>query len=257
MLILCIGDVVGGRGAAFLRSRLPAFKRLKAIDAVIANGENAADGNGITPHAADYLLQSGVDVITLGNHTFRRREFYDYLDEAETVIRPANFPPGAPGKGLCVLDLGRTRLAVINLIGNVYMGDAYDCPFRTLDALLQTPGLPKTVLVDFHAEATGEKRALGFYADGRVTAVFGTHTHVPTADECLLPNGTAYISDLGMTGPIQSVLGVKPELAIQKQLLKMPVRFNFADGDCKLDALLIDVNESTGKARSVERVSLQ
>lgn len=257
MLILYIGDVVGSRGCGFLRERLPVLKRLKGIDVVVANGENSADGNGITPSAAEHLLASGVDAITLGNHTFRRREFFDYLERAESVIRPANYPPGTPGRGLTVLDLGRTRIALVNLIGNVYMGDAFDCPFRTLDRLLETPDLPKTVLVDFHAEATGEKRALGYYADGRVTAVLGTHTHVPTADECILPGGTAYISDIGMTGPIESVLGVKPELVIQKQIAKLPVRFDFADGPCKMDSVLLDVDEKTGKARSIERLSIR
>ena len=257
MQILCIGDVVGSHGCDFLRRTLPAFKRTKGIDVVIANGENSSDGNGITPASANHLLDSGVDIITTGNHTYRRREFYDYIDESDCVIRPANFPPEAPGKGMTVLDLGRTQIAVINLMGIVYLDEHLACPFRTLDTLLKTPDLPKICIVDFHAEATGEKRAFGYYADGRVSAVFGTHTHVQTADETVLPKGTGYITDVGMTGPIESVLGVRAELVIKKQISKMPVRFDFADGPCKLDCILFDIDEKTGLTRSTERFSLR
>ncbi|MBP3705332.1 MAG: TIGR00282 family metallophosphoesterase [Clostridia bacterium] len=257
MLILCIGDVVGGNGCEFLRRRLPALKRTKGIDVVIANGENSSDGNGITPASANHLFDSGVDVITTGNHTYRRREVYDYLDDTEAVLRPANFPPDAPGHGITILDMGRTQIAVINLMGAVYLEEHLSGPFRTLDALLKTPGLPKICIVDFHAEATGEKRALGYYADGRVSAIFGTHTHVQTADETVLPRGTGYITDAGMTGVIDSVLGVKAELVIKKQLSKMPVRFDYADGDCKMDCVLFDIDEKTGLCRSAERLSIR
>ena len=229
MQILCIGDVVGSHGCDFLRRTLPAFKRTKGIDVVIANGENSSDGNGITPASANHLLDSGVDIITTGNHTYRRREFYDYIDESDCV----------------------------NLMGNVYLDEHLACPFRTLDTLLKTPDLPKICIVDFHAEATGEKRAFGYYADGRVSAVFGTHTHVQTADETVLPKGTGYITDVGMTGPIESVLGVRAELVIKKQISKMPVRFDFADGPCKLDCILFDIDEKTGLTRSTERFSLR
>ena len=179
--ILCIGDVVGSAGCEFLRAHLPSLRKQKDIDLVIANGENSADGNGITPVSAQYLFDSGVDVITAGNHTFRRRESYDTFDSCETLIRPANFPMGAPGKGLCIVDMGRIQIAVINLLGTVYM-ESMQSPFDALDELLKTPELPKLCVVDFHAEATGEKRAFGYWADGRATAVFGTHTHVQTAD---------------------------------------------------------------------------
>ena len=226
------------------------------MDLTIVNGENSADGNGITPASAEYLYQSGVDVITSGNHAFRRKESYDYYENTETLLRPANFPAGAPGRGFCIVDMGRVRVAVINLMGTVYL-DSLDCPFHTVDKILQTPGLPKMILVDFHAEATGEKRALGYYLDGRVSAVFGTHTHVQTADEEILPQGTGYISDLGMTGPVQSILGVKPELVIQKLRTKLPVRFDLADGDCKMDCTLFQVDEKTGKTISVERLSVR
>lgn len=256
MNILAIGDVVGSNGCEFLRSKLPALKRLKSIDMVIANGENSADGNGITKVSAGHLFDSGVDVITLGNHSFRRHEIYDYLDETESVIRPANFPKGAPGSGVCIHDMGRYSVAVINLMGQVYI-DSVDCPFSKLDEILRSPDLPKICIVDFHGEATGEKRAFGYYADGRVSAVFGTHTHVQTADECILPKGTGYISDVGMTGTIESVLGVKPELVIRKCMTKLPVRFDLEPGPCKMDCILFEIDEKTGLCRSTERLSLR
>ncbi|WP_195975659.1 TIGR00282 family metallophosphoesterase [Hydrogeniiclostridium mannosilyticum] len=255
MNLMMIGDVVGSTGCKFLRAHLPAFKKLKQIDVVVANGENSADGNGITPTSADYLFKSGVDVITAGNHTFRRKECYELFDTCETLLRPANFPPSAPGRGLCILDLGRLQVAVINLMGVVYM-EPMDSPFDTADRLL-SQDLPRVILVDIHAEATGEKRSLAYYLDGRVSAVIGTHTHVQTADECILENGTAYLSDAGMTGPLHSVLGVKPELVIQKMRSHMPVRFDLASGDCGLDGVLLDIDERTGKARSIERVQIR
>ena len=253
--ILCIGDVVGSIGYQFLRSRLPALKKTKAIDLVIANGENSADGNGITPASAEYLFQSGVDVITTGNHSFRRKESYELYDDCETLLRPANFPPAAPGRGLCVADLGRVRVAVINLMGTVYL-ESLRCPFETLDQLLSDPDLPRVKIVDFHAEATGEKRALGFYADGRVTALFGTHTHVPTADAAILPQGTGYLTDAGMTGVIDSVLGVKPEIIIGKLKTKMPARFDLAKGPCKMDCVLFSCDEKTGHCTGVEQMTV-
>ena len=255
MNILCIGDVVGSIGCQFLRSRLPALKRLKAIDLVVANGENSADGNGITPASAEHLLDSGVDVITTGNHSFRRKESYELYDECETLLRPANFPAAAPGRGLCVVDLGRVQAAVINLMGTAYL-ESLRCPFETLEELLSAPDLPKVKIVDFHAEATGEKRALGFFADGKVTALFGTHTHVPTADACLLPHGTGYLTDAGMTGVIDSVLGVKKEIIIGKLRTKMPARFDLAKGPCKMDCVLFACDEKTGLCTGVERMTL-
>ena len=255
MNILCIGDVAGSQGCQFLRSHLPALKKTKGIDLVIANGENSADGNGITPASAEYLLDSGVDVITTGNHSFRRRECYDYYDTCETLLRPANYPAGAPGKGLCVVDLGRVQVAVINLMGTVYL-ESLPCPFETLEKLLKTPDLPKLCVVDFHGEATGEKRAMGFFADGRVTALFGTHTHVQTADETILPHGTGYLTDAGMTGVIDSVLGVKPEIIIGKLRTKMPARFDWAKGPCKMDCVLFSADQRTGLCTGVERLSL-
>ena len=255
MNILCIGDVVGTPGCQFLRAHLPALKKTKAIDLVIANGENSADGNGITPTSAEYLLDSGVDVITTGNHSFRRRESYDFYDSCETLLRPANYPAGAPGKGMCIVDMGRVQVGVINLMGTVYL-ESLPCPFETLEKLLKTPDLPKIIVVDFHAEATGEKRAMGFFADGRVTALFGTHTHVQTADETILPHASGYITDAGMTGVIDSVLGVKPEIIIGKLRSKMPARFDWAKGPCKMDCVLFSADERTGLCTGVERISL-
>jgi metallophosphoesterase, MG_246/BB_0505 family len=254
MNILAIGDVVGSIGCRFLRQRLPAFKKMKGIDLVIANGENSADGNGLTPVSVQFLYDSGVDVITSGNHSFRRKESYELFDSSEYLIRPANFPSSVPGRGACIVDMGRVQIGVINLMGTIYM-ESLDSPFDTADRLLAD--MPKITLIDFHAEATGEKRSFGYYLDGRVSAVFGTHTHVQTADECVLPQGTGYITDLGMTGPIQSVLGVKPELVIEKMRTKMPVRFALAEGDCKMECALFQIDEKSGKTVSVERIQIQ
>lgn len=255
MNILAIGDVVGSIGCNFLRAHLPQLKKSKGIDLVIANGENSADGNGLTPVSAQFLFDSGVDVITTGNHSFRRRESYELYDSCEYLLRPANYPSSAPGKGFCIVDMGRIQVGVINLMGVVYM-ESLESPFDVADRLLAC-GMPKITLIDFHAEATGEKRSFGYYLDGRVSAVFGTHTHVQTADACVLPNGTGYLSDLGMTGPINSVLGVKSELVIQKMKTKMPVRFDLADGNCQMDCVLLDIDEKTGKTNSIERIQIQ
>lgn len=253
--ILCVGDVVGSIGCAFLREKLPALKKWKQIDLTIVNGENSADGNGITPNSAQYLLDSGADVITTGNHSFRRRESYDLYDSCEPLLRPANYPAAAPGKGFYVADLGRVRVGVINLMGTVYL-DSLRSPFETLDEILNHPDMPKLRVVDFHAEATGEKRAMGFFADGRVTALFGTHTHVPTADPSLLPKGTGYLTDAGMTGPIDSVLGVKPEIIVNRYLTKMPARFDLAKGPCRMDCVIFTADASTGLCTGVERLSI-
>ena len=256
MRILCIGDVVGSKGCAFVREKLPSMKKYYNADVVICNGENSADGNGVLPTSADSLFASGVDVITLGNHTFRRKEIFSYLEDSQFIIRPINFPESTtPGVGKCVLDLGRAQITVINLMGNVYMGDSFACPFETMDKVLKDVDTKITV-VDFHAEATGEKGALAHYLDGRVSAIFGTHTHVQTADEQILPNGTGYITDVGMTGPVNSVLGIKSELIIEKLKTKLPVRFEVAQNPYKLDAVLFDIDNSSGKCLSVERISV-
>lgn len=255
MNILTIGDVVGSVGCRFLRAHLPTLKKLKGVDLVICNGENSADGNGITPASAEYLFQSGVDVITTGNHAFRRREMYAVFDSCETLLRPANFPDGAPGRGFLIYDMGRVQVGVVNLMGVVYM-EPLDNPFDTADRILAA-GLPKITVVDLHAEATGEKKSISYHLDGRVSAVVGTHTHVQTADEQILPNGTAYLSDLGMTGPIHSVLGVKPELTIEKMRRHLPVRFELGTDPCEMDCALICVDDKTGRSLSIERIRIK
>ena len=257
MRIFCIGDVVGSVGCCFLRSKLPALKRVKGIDLVICNGENSADGNGLTPSAAQFLFDSGVDAITLGNHAFRRKEVFEVLDSNPFIARPANFPDGAaPGHGVINIDTGRRVVSVINLMGNMYLESGLDCAFDVIDrALTQAEG--RIILVDFHAEATSEKRAMGYYLDGRVSAVFGTHTDVQTSDAQVLPNGTGYITDLGMTGVIHSVLGVKTEIIINKFKTKLPARFDLASGDCRLEGVIFEVDESTSKCISAESVRIE
>ena len=253
MNILCIGDVVGGIGCRHLQAVLPRIKRELAVDVCIVNGENSADGNGITPASAGYIFDAGADVITGGNHTFRRHEFYSLLEENEFLLRPANLPVGTPGRGMTVVDRGRYQVTVINLQGTVYM-EALTSPFESLDSLLKEAGNPKFCIVDFHAEATAEKRCLAAYADGRISALFGTHTHVATADEQVLPGGTGFITDVGMTGPVQSCLGVKTELALEKMLTKLPVRFATAEGECAMDGVLFTLDDKTGKCVSAQRI---
>ncbi len=258
MNILAIGDVVGAGGCAFLRAHLPALKKINGIDVCIVNGENSAPGNGITPTSAQELFTSGADVITTGNHVYRRREAYDYLDATEFLTRPANYHPDCPGRGYQIIDKGRVRVAVMNLLGVVFL-EPLENPFDCVDRLLQLEEIRdcRIKIVDFHAEATAEKRALGFYLDGRISALFGTHTHVQTADEQILPQGTGYITDLGMTGEIQSVLGVRPPLAIEKMRRGMPVRFENGEGPCMMCGCIFEVDDRTGKTTQVRRISIQ
>ncbi len=255
MRILCIGDVVGSIGCQFLRSKLSAVKKIKGIDFVICNGENSADGNGITTVSAKYLFDSGVDALTLGNHAFRRREIYEYLDESVFMVRPANFPEKTtPGRGIINVDTGRRIISIINIMGNSYMDNTLNCAFECADKMIKKAE-SNIIIVDFHAEASGEKRAMGYYLDGRVSAVFGTHTHVQTSDAQVLPKGTGYITDVGMTGTIHSVLGVKSEIIINKLKTKMPARFDLASGDCKMECAIFDIDDKTGKC--VEAQSLR
>lgn len=254
MKLLCIGDVVGDVGCRYLAKKLPKLRRDENIDMVVCNGENSADGNGITPDSANRLLDCGVDVITTGNHSFRRREMYGLYDTSEQIVRPANYPEGTtPGRGVTVFDMLRYRVGVINIMGTMYL-EPLGNPFRCLDRCLKELSGCSVIVVDFHAEATAEKRAFGFYADGRASVVVGTHTHVQTADECVLPKGTGYITDLGMTGPINSVLGVKNEIVISKFRDMLPVRFETADGECSMGCCLFDIDEKTGRTRSVKRL---
>ena len=255
--ILCIGDVVGSIGCKFLRSKLPTLKKIKNIDFVICNGENSADGNGITVSSANFLFDSGVDAITLGNHTFRRKEFYEYIDECKFIARPANFTSKAvPGKGIINVDTGRRIITVINLMGNMFLDSQLDNAFQCIDETLKM-AVSKIIIVDFHAETTSEKRAMGYYLDGKVSAVFGTHTHVQTSDGQILPNGTGYITDLGMTGPEDSVLGVKSEIIIDRLKNGGKAGFRLADGECRLDGCIFDIDVKSGKCTGVERISLK
>jgi hypothetical protein len=254
MKILTIGDIVSSQGCEYLRQKLPSLKKEYQADIVIANGENSAVGNGIIPLSAQYIFDSGVDVITLGNHALRRPEISDYLDENEFIIRPANYHPSAPGKGMVILDKGYCQIAVINIQGIVYL-DNHTNPFDMIDSLIdeaKSQGI-KIIIIDFHAEASGEKKAMGYYLDGKVSAIVGTHTHIQTSDEQILPNGTAYITDLGMTGPYYSVLGVSPEKAIQKMKTNLPVRFTNDDGPCTIEGCFIEIDNKTGKATHIER----
>lgn len=254
MKILAIGDVVSSQGCDYLRCNLPKLKKEYQADFVIVNGENSAVGNGITPKSAQHIFTSGADVITLGNHALRRPEIEDYLDENEFVIRPCNYHPSAPGRGSVILDKGRNRVAVINLQGAVYL-DNIENPFYGIDREIKNVKADgaNIIIVDFHAEASGEKKGMGFYLDGRVSAVFGTHTHIQTSDEQILPNGTGYITDIGMTGPYYSVLGVTPEIAIKKMKTNLPVKFTNPDGVCTLEGVVMEIDDKTGKTINIER----
>jgi metallophosphoesterase (TIGR00282 family) len=248
-----VGDVVGGVGRRTLLALLPALRERHRPDFVVVNGENAAGGIGITPKTADELFSAGVDVITLGNHTYRHREIYRYLDREERIVRPANFLPSQPGHGWCVVEGDGTRLGVISLSGNLFMDPAGPAFAHAEAALNALDGKVDQLLVDMHAEATSEKVGLGWYLDGRVTAVVGTHTHVPTADARLLPAGTAYITDVGMTGPRGGVIGVKRELAVEAMLTRMPVRFETSTEDPWLNAVVIRASEPM-RASAIEQI---
>ena len=248
--------MVGTQGCDFVRKHLPGFKKLKGIDLCIANGENSAAGNGITPASAGYLFDSGVDFITTGNHIYKRSEVYDFLDTRRDVIRPANLYAGNPGKGIGVIDMGSVRVGVINLMGQAFMNIAEN-PFICIDELLEELKDCNIILLDFHAEATSEKRAMGFYLDGKIAALFGTHTHVQTADEQVLPKGTGYITDLGMTGPIHSVLGVTPESSMIWLKKSMPARYEVPDVPSMLCGCIFEVDVKANKCLSVERVCIR
>lgn len=246
--ILTIGDVVSSQGCDYLRAVLPGLKRNYKADLTIVNAENSAVGNGITPKSAQAVFDAGADVITLGNHSLKRPEIYNFLDEREYIIRPANYHSSAPGKGMTIIDRGYIKAAVINLQGTVYL-DPIKNPFDAADEMIEAAKSSgaKIIIIDFHAEASSEKRAMGFYLDGRISALFGTHTHVQTSDNQILPKGTGYITDLGMTGPFQSVLGVAPECAIQKMRTGLPVRFKNEDVECTCEGCFFETDDKTGK----------
>jgi 2',3'-cyclic-nucleotide 2'-phosphodiesterase len=253
MKLLFIGDVVGSPGRQVLEAALPALREEHAPDWLVVNGENSAGGLGVTPKTARALFEMGADAITLGNHVYRHREVYPYLDEEPRIVRPANYVKGNPGRGHTVVEKNGARLAVVNLSGTVFMKAARS-PFTEIDSILEElDGRADHVLVDFHAEATSEKVAMGWHIDGRVTACVGTHTHVPTADARLLPGGTAYVSDVGMTGARDSVIGVRSEQALESFRTQMPIRFETADDNPWVNAVLIE-GRSDGLAASIEQL---
>lgn len=250
MRLLFLGDIVGNAGREAVIAMVPALRRELALDYVVANGENCSGGKGLTPKHADQLLDCGIDVITGGNHTFQHRELYPYLESTPAVLRPHNYPPGAPGTGIAQVG----DLVVLNLIGRVFMPADYEDPFRAADDALTSLPSNRFVLVDLHAEATSEKQAMGWYLDGRVTAVIGTHTHVPTADHRVLPNGTAFCSDAGMCGARDSVIGDDRQAVISRFLTQMPTKLPAADGPAIINGLLVEADDRTKRATSITRV---
>ena len=251
MNILFVGDVVSDIGRNMVKRNLPRLKKEYNVDLCIVNGENSANGNGMLPSSADELFACGADVITGGNHTFRRHEILNYLDENEYALRPYNLlNRDAAGRGYVVYDMGKTQVCVVNLIGNAYI-DGYANAFYAIDDLLKEINC-KNIIIDFHAEATGEKAALAHYLDGRVTAVIGTHTHVRTADATIFPNGLGFITDAGMTGPVCSVLGIRPDCAIERMKSSTPVRFHAGEGECKMDCVFLNIDEKSGKTLEIK-----
>jgi metallophosphoesterase (TIGR00282 family) len=249
--VLAVGDVVGKLGRRTLALLLPELRRQYGLDLVIVNGENAAGGKGLTAATAQEILAAGADVITSGNHIWTHREIYPLLESDWPILRPLNYPQGAPGRGVWA----RNGIAVVNLQGRVFMPHTIDCPFRAIDRALEELAGARVIIVDMHAEATSEKVALGFYLDGRVSAVVGTHTHVPTADARILPRGTAYVSDLGMTGGRHSVIGMEIGPVMEHFLTQLPARFvAVEEGPSVLNAVMIEVDEATGRALSIQRM---
>lgn len=255
MNILCIGDVVGEPGCNFLEQELHKLKKYYMADVVIVNGENSAKQNGISESSAQQIYSSGADVITTGNHVFKMRNVYDFLDNDPYIVRPANYPPGTPGKGWCTVDKLHSEVCVINMLGTVFM-DNLPNPFWEIDKILKQIK-SKIIIIDFHGEATSEKIAFAKYVDGQVSAVVGTHTHVQTADERILPKGTAFITDLGMTGVKESSLGVNVDQVIEKFVTHMPTRFENAKGKCFLCGAVIEVDEKNGSAIKIERIQIE
>lgn len=253
--ILFIGDVVGHPGHQALVEQLPALKRKLPVDLVIANGENASGGFGLMEKTYHLLRDAGVDVITMGNHTWDKREIFDYIDDADRVVRPANYPPGTPGRGWTRIMVDGCPVVVMQLLGRAFM-NVGDCPFQVAEReLKQIQGQAKVIVLDIHAEATSEKQALAYQLDGRVSAVIGTHTHVQTADEQIFPQGTGYITDAGMTGPRDSVLGMRSDLALKRMRDQLPVRLEVAEGPTMLSALWLAIDRETGRTLQLQRIS--
>lgn len=246
-----VGDVIGRPGRRAARALLPGLRQEYAIDLIIANGENAAGGIGITTQTADELFESDVDVITSGNHIWAQREIIPTLDSSPAILRPLNYPNGVPGHGYFI----KGEAMVVNLIGRTFIGN-FDCPFRAIDQLLEdlADKKPPVIIVDFHAEATSEKVAMGWYLDGRVSAVLGTHTHVGTVDARLLPKGTAHITDVGMTGPLDSVIGDDVNTVLTRFLTQLPYRISVGKGSVILNSVLVEIEETTGRAKHIKRI---
>ncbi|MEW6731541.1 MAG: TIGR00282 family metallophosphoesterase [Acidobacteriota bacterium] len=257
MRILMIGDIVGRTGRAVVVERLRELRKEQNIDFVVANVENAAAGFGLLPYMGEELLAAGIDVMTSGNHIFDKRDIIEYIKDQPRLLRPANYAEDVPGRGIWVgATANDIKIAVINIQGRVFMAPT-DCPFRAADRLIASVnGKVRVILVDHHAEATSEKMAMGWYLDGRCSAVVGTHTHVPTADERVLPGGTAYITDLGMTGPYDSVIGIDKEMIVDRFLRGLPRRFEPAERGTRLSGVIIDINERTGQARTIMRLQV-
>lgn len=255
MKILFIGDIVGEPGRKAIKKLLPGIVKKNSVDCVIANGENAAGGSGITPPLAKEIKDAGVDIITSGDHIWKRKEVTELLEEDRSVLRPLNYPLGVPGAGSGVLELDSgAKIGVINLVGRVFM-QAVECPFRSSrEEVDRIRKITPNIFVDIHAEATSEKVALGWHLDGLVTGIFGTHTHIQTADEKILPGGTAYITDVGMTGPYDSVIGRRKEEILTRFITQMPQKFRMAENDVWLNGALVEFDDKTGKAGSIKRI---
>lgn len=254
---MLVGDVIGHPGRRAFCKITPKLRKEKAIDVVIVNGENSAGGKGFTRKSLDELYRGGADIVTSGNHVWDKRDVLEFIDQEPFLIRPANYPEGTPGKGWCSYPFKAKNIGVMNLSGRAFM-PPLDCPFQKVEGLLREMKDECDILfLDFHAETTSEKIAMGYYLDGRVNGVVGTHTHVQTADERILPHGTAYITDLGMVGPRDSVLGVKTDLILQRFMTAMPVRFDVAEGPCVYSALLVTIDDATNETTGIERILLQ
>lgn len=252
MKVLFIGDIVGSPGRKAIKEWLSELRKELSFDYCIANGENAAGGSGITHVVAQELYKLGIDALTMGNHTWSKKEIHSFIESDPKLVRPANYPAEVPGKGSAIIN---GKLGIINLIGRVYMDQA-DCPFKALDKELEyIKSKVKVCIVDIHAEATSEKCAIAWHADGRVSAVLGTHTHVQTADERILPCGTAFISDVGMTGPYEGIIGVDKDIILEKFRMCMPVRFELAKGSVQFNAVILDIDDTTGRTTSIKRLS--
>ena len=257
MKILTVGDIVGKVGIQMLKNNLPKIMKENDIDFVIVNGENAADGMGLTEKLYKEILLAGANVVTMGNHTWAKKEIFNFIDD-EKIIRPANYPANNPGKGYRIYKCKNKKIAVVNLIGRVTMSVLSENPFLVAKQIIQEiKNQADMILIDFHAEATAEKIALSYYLDGDVTAVFGTHTHVQTADEQILKNGTAYITDIGMTGPKYSVIGMDAKASIKRFETSLPEKYKIAEGDGILNACIFDIDDNTSKAKTIERIFIK